>query len=146
MINPSTGTIKLPAKTIVVSGQLTREQFLSSTLANQSQVLVRNEPHCSFKLPSVSFDGHFFAWNLWFHGSTLQRVSIACADSQFGSSWSDWSEDKEQARKQFHDHLINSTFGERLGNGHFPWGSVESIYDERSGGSSVEVIYCSRSA
>ena len=146
MIDPSTGTINFPDKEIIVSGQLTREQFLSSTLGSQSEVLVRNESYCSFKLPKVNFEGHSYVWSLQFKDSILQSVSITCCDSKFGTSWSDWSEDKQKACKQFHDHLLVSIFGESFSSSRFSWGSVESIYDARAGESSVNVIYYSKSA
>jgi hypothetical protein len=145
VIDPSTGKIKFSANEIMISGQLTREQFLSSTLAAQSQVIVRNEPYCSFNLPKVNFEEHSFAWSLWFHNSILQSVSIACCDSKFGTSWSDWSEDKQKACKQFHDDLLVSIFGENFGSGRFLWGSVQSTYDVRAGSSSIKVIYSSNS-
>jgi len=141
MIERTTGQIQFPSGGICVCRSLTREQFLASPLASQSRELVRNEPHCSFALPTVQFDGHSFAWSLWFHGSALRRVSIQCADAEFGSSWSDWSEERELARKRFHDSLLPSVLGEDWSHHRFSWGTVDSGYDPKGGFSSIGVTY-----
>ena len=141
MIERTTGQIQLPSDGISVGPSLDREQFLASPLASQCREMVRNEPHCSFALPTVQFDGHSFAWSLWFHGSVLRRVSIQCADAEFGSSWSDWSEARELARKRFHDSLLHSVLGQDWSHQRFSWGAVDSGYDPKGGFSSIGVAY-----
>ncbi len=141
MIERTTGQIQLPSDGIHVGPSLTREQFLASPLASQSRELVRNEPYCSFAMPTVEFGGHSFICSLWFRGSVLQRVGIGCADPEFGTSWSDWSEERELARKRFHDSLLQSVLGPDWSLQQFPWGSVDSRYDEKGGFSGIGVTY-----
>jgi hypothetical protein len=141
MIARATGEIQFPSDGVRISPSLTREEFLASGLARGSRELVRNEPHCTFALPAVQFDAHQFAWSLSFHGSHLRSVSIACADPEFGSSWSDWSEERERARKQCHDSLLASVLGADWSRQRFTWGSVYSVFDQKSGGSSIGVTY-----
>lgn len=141
MIESATGQIRLPFDSINVGPSLTCEQFLALPLASQSREIVRNEPHCSFALPTVQFDGHSFAWSLWFDGSFLRRVSIQCTDVEFGSVWSDWSEEREMARKHFHDSLLHSALGSDWCHQHFSWGAVNSGYDPKGGFSSIAVTY-----
>src|SRR5882672_10410054 len=76
MIERTTGQIQLPSDGIRVGPSLSREQFVASPFAGQCREIVRNEPHCSFALPTVQFEDHSFAWSLSFRGSVLQRVSI----------------------------------------------------------------------
>ena len=141
MIERTTGQIQLPSDSIRVGPSLTREQFLASPLGGQCRELVHNEPYSSFALPTVLFDGHSFAWSLWFRGSVLQRASIECADAEFGSSWSDWSQEREFARKRFHDSLLQSVLGENWSRERFSWGAVYSGYDPKGGCSSIGVTY-----
>jgi hypothetical protein len=141
MIERTTGQIQLPSAGIRIEPSLAREQFLASPLASQCHELVRNEPHCSFALPTAQFGDHSFAWSLWFHGSVLRRVSIQCADAEFGSSWSDWSEKREMARKRFHDSLLQSVLGQNWSHQRFSWGTVDSAYDPKGGFSSIGVTY-----
>src|SRR5690554_5772398 len=103
MIDPATGEIALPLGSIRVGPSLTREWLMASRVPKQCSVLVRNEPHCSYKLPPAQWSGHMFAWSVWFEGSKLRGVSICCSDVEFGSSWSDWSEECELTRKRLHD-------------------------------------------
>jgi hypothetical protein len=142
MIERTTGQIQFPSDGICISALLSREHFLASTLAGQCRELVRNEPYCSFALPAVQFDGHSFVWSLWFRGSVLQRVSIACSDPGFGgASWADWSEEHEFSRKRLHDSLLSSVLGADWLQQRFAWGRVHSAFDRKSGGSSIEVTY-----
>ncbi len=141
MIEQATGKIQMSLGDIYVSPLFTREQFLASPIAGQCRELVRNEPFCSFALPAIQFDGHSFAWSLWFRGSVLQRVSIECADAKFGSSWSDWSEEREMARKRFHDSFLQTVLGPDWNQRHFSWGKVLSVYDQKGGFSSIQIIY-----
>jgi len=141
MIERTTGQIQLPSDGIRVGPSLTREQFLASPLASQSRVLVRNEPHCAFALPTVQFEGYSFSWSLWFQGQSLRRVSIECTDAEFGSSWSVWSEERQVALKRFHDSLLQSVLGPDWSGQRFPWGAVYSGYDPKGGFSSIGISY-----
>ena len=141
MINPNTGQILLPSNGICVGPSLSREEFLASPMASHCHVSVRNEPYCTFKLPTVQIDGHSYAWGLSFHGSALERVSIQCADTEFGLSWSDWSEEKELARKRFHESLLQLIPGNDWNRRNFPWGSVDSGFDSKGGASNIVIAY-----
>lgn len=141
MIERATGHIQFPSDGIRVAPSLSREQFLASLLAARSRQLVRNEPYCSFALPLVQFGGHSYAWSLLFRGSVLQSVSIQCADAEFGSSWSDWSEERQLACKRFHDSLLELALGPDWSHQRFSWGTVDSGYDPKGGFSSIGVTY-----
>jgi hypothetical protein len=141
MIEQATGKIQMPLGGICVSPFLTREQFLASPIVGQCHELVRNEPFWSFVLPATQFDGHSFSLSLWFRGSVLQRVSIMCIDAEFGSSWSDWSEERQMARKRFHDSFLQTVLGSDWSQRHFSWGKVLSCYDSNGGFSIFHIIY-----
>lgn len=142
MIDPTSGQIQFPSDGIRIDPSLSREHFLASPFAAQCRELIGNEPYCSFALPTTQFDGRSFVWSLWFRGSVLQKVSIACSAPEFGSSsWSDWTEDREIARKQLHDSLLASSLGADWSRQRFTWGSVYSVFDPKSGGSSIGVTY-----
>src|SRR5262249_50078556 len=142
MIARATGEIQFPSDGVRIGPSLTRDQFLASQLARESCELVSSESHCTFGLPPVQFEAHKFVWSLSFRGSVLQSVSIACDDPEFGSSsWSDWSEEREISRKRFHDSLLESILGADWPQQRFTWGSVYSVFDQKSGGSNIGVTY-----
>ena len=45
------------------------------------------------------------------------------------------------ARKRFHDSLLQSVLGQDWSHQRFPWGTVDSVYDPKSGFSSIGVTY-----
>ncbi len=65
-------------------------------------------------------------------------------DRRFGASWDDWSEEKELARKAWHDDWLKRT-STITAPRKYVWGRVASSYDERSADSSIEVTYAGRS-
>ena len=54
------------------------------------------------------------------------------------TSWSDWSRERELARKEAHDKWLNEVIGTRRS---FPWGSVSSDFDAKTGGSEITIEY-----
>jgi hypothetical protein len=141
MIDKETGAILLSLGSLCVSPTLARGTFLANAVSDKCRVLVRNEPYCSFAMPSALFDGQRIEWSLWFTGQELSRVSISVANDEFDSSWANWSEEKELARKKQHDSLLKSVFGSDMVNYEFPWGEAVSIYDGKGGASSIIVVY-----
>lgn len=74
-----------------------------------------------------------------FCDDVLSSSEFSVSDDRFGGSpWSDYSKDKEIERKAEHDQLLNEMLGSKR---EFPWGTVWSVFDERSGGSSFGVNY-----
>ena len=79
-----------------------------------------------------------FSTGLLFRGQQLDSVHLALSDRRFGTNWSDWSEKAELARKAAHDALLDQHLGSRR---LFPWGSVDSVYDQKGGGSLIVIQY-----
>lgn len=141
MIDVATGNITIRNIAIAVGPSLTREEFLASSLGNNATVCVDNEPYCSFDT-LVSADDLMpleAGLRLYFRDQRLDAVSIVASDGRFGVSWDDWSEEKELARKRFHDEWLAD---HRVAtNVDFPWGQVSSNYDAKSGFSSIHLRY-----
>ena len=146
MIEPTTGQIQFLYDGILINPLLSLEQFLISPVPAQCREVTRSETWCFCRLPAVNFGGHTFLVDLAFNGSILQGVSIFCSDLEFGSSssWADWSEDGEVARKLFHDSLLECALGEDWLRQRFVWGSLYSEFCRRSGCSTIQVVYVNR--
>jgi hypothetical protein len=54
-------------------------------------------------------------------------------------NWANWSEANELARKKLHDDVLANTIGQPPYR--YPWGEIQSMYDPRSGGSSISIHY-----
>lgn len=140
MIDTKTGAISLEAENFVIQPSLTREEYLSSPLAG-APVGGGVEPYSSFTAGAVEIAEHSFNLTLNFHGSVLTSLDLTANDERFGTSWADWSKEKELERKRFHDSWLARV----LGNDRYPyeydWGSVRSVYDEKAGFSYVSIKY-----
>lgn len=140
MIDTKTGAISLEAENFVIEPSLTREEYLSSPLAG-APVGSGVEPYGSFTSGTVEIAGHDFNLTLNFHGSDLTGLDLIANDERFGTSWADWSKEKELERKRFHDSWLAKV----LGNDRYPyeydWGSVRSFYNEKAGFSYVSIRY-----
>jgi hypothetical protein len=139
MIDQTTGTVTIPGRSESISPDLTRSGFLSSALAGAASVCVKNEPWCSWDLPVAVADGKKWYVRLQFHADLLTRVEVTVADPNERQSWSDWSREKELDRKAQHDALLSHDLGTPPYA--FAWGKIFSVFDERSGGSSIIVDY-----
>jgi hypothetical protein len=114
---------------------------LASALGQNAQLNVENEPHCSYdaRLPAgvlLQLPVHLTAY---FYDQQLESVSIMASDDRFGTSWNDWSEEKELDRKLFHDQWLANTIGAT--NAVYPWGQLSSEYDAKSGFSAIDLRY-----
>lgn len=141
MIDPATGEVRLPSADVVLGPRLTRESFLASRLAEHARPLVVNEPYCSYviSVPAGELGDLSFDLSLQFHGPALMSLGLQALDVRFGTSWSDWTEAKEQDRRRYHDEWLVGVW--RLEPGHHAWGWLESGFDPKGGFSSIALRY-----
>lgn len=139
IIDKTSGTVTIPGGSEIIPPELTRSDFLSSALGASASVCVENEPWCSWNLSPAVTNGKKWYLQLCFHADRLTRVGVTVADPNERQSWADWSREKEQDRKVQHDVLLTNDLGTPPYN--FSWGKVLSVFDERSGGSSIIVEY-----
>ncbi|TAK90528.1 MAG: hypothetical protein EPO06_07875 [Burkholderiaceae bacterium] len=133
--DPTTGNFTLDGGETLGS-HVTRSDFLSTPIGVMSKVLVKNEPWCSFSIP---ISDKSISLSVFFNGETLDAIHITVLGTAFGTSWNDWSEEKERARKIANDQWLISkglTPGER-----YLWGFVWSGTDPKGGLSCAVVRY-----
>jgi hypothetical protein len=138
-IDEETGSIILPEIGASISASLLCSQFLQTQTFAGASVLVQNDPWCSYRLPDIAQAGSRLCVVLQFHGEHIRSLTL-CHDADcFGTCWSDWSEERELARKAFHEAWLTHELGIRLGR--YPWGDISSIYDPKGGSSSIIINY-----
>jgi hypothetical protein len=79
----------------------------------------------------------------------IAQITLIDSDPAFGTSWDDYTEDKELARRAAHDAMLERDLGAptRIDEPHFykewtlPWGKVISAHDPRGGTTDVQIIY-----
>jgi hypothetical protein len=137
-IDVCTGVIAFPR--LPLGAHSTRTELLASPLADGAKIVVENDPWWTYGLPVQPLGGREFAVMLSFEGEELRAVYLTDTDPRFGTSWDDYSEEKEQARKRQHDRWLRQSLG-RGRPWRFPWGTLDSVYDPRSGSSMIAVDY-----
>ena len=143
-INEDTGCITLPEIGAVIASSLSRSQFLQTAAFSAASVSVRNEPWCSYRLPSIPQPDTELFIVLQFHGEQLLSLNLTHGAARFGTSWADWSEERELALKAFHERWLSTEL--RTPPGEYPWGSISSHYDAKGGFSSITLQYANRNA
>lgn len=138
MLDRESGTIKFDEPARSISRGLTRSAFLSSPLCSGAKMLIKNEPYCTWKLGGEYRSAISFVITLCFHDERLIRVDLTHVDPRYGTSWSDWSDEKEAQRKAEHDRWLKGHLGSKRT---FGWGKVSSDYDPRAGASSISIAF-----
>ena len=147
-MDPQTGTLLLPS--CRVGPDLTRSAFLSSPLGAQARRDDKGTLGMSAYLGPQPLDGLVFRVELHFQGEQLQGYSLWLDDPRYGTSWDDYSEEKQLAQRDAHDAWLVSSLGpgEREPSPHgpelrysLPWGNVWSTFDARGGSSPIGVRF-----
>ena len=141
-IDEQTGCIALPEMGAVISPVLSRSQFLQMPAFSGAAVSVSNEPWCSYILAGIAQPETELSITFQFHGEQLLSLGLMHGAARFGSSWADWSEERELARKSFHERWLVRELGVQPGD--YSWGSISSHYDNRGGFSSITIQYATR--
>jgi len=137
MLHKGTGELFIESIPVTLGPRFTRRDLSALPVAAQSQVV--NEPYHSYSLGAQQISGQSFFVVLYFYGQQLESIDMAHGAGEFGTSWDDWSEERELRRKQWHDDWLREQTGQA--SHVYEWGKVHSSYDPRSGGSSIIIRY-----
>lgn len=139
-VSADTGNIALEieGETIVLGPALTWSEFRDSAGGRESKLVGETGGFHLYHLPAVDAHGTTFLVTADFEGERLMRVGWMDGDPSFGSTWADWSEEKERARDVRHHEWL-----ERWGvaPGEHAWGTVAAGYNGRDEESRVAFIY-----
>jgi hypothetical protein len=140
MFDIKNGTIYLEKYKINIDPSFTHEKFCSSELFKKATPFVKNPPYNSYRLEEdVDFLGEKFTMVLFYQNEKLNRINLSFYVLNNSLSWGDWSEEKELETKKRQDNLLKQIFGEPPYE--YQWGSLESVYDKRSGSAHFIIIY-----
>jgi len=113
----------------------TRSQFLSSSFGVASDVLVKNEPHITYRfrpengiVATVSFVGD-------------RLLDVAWILELPPDKEREWSVDLEQDRKKLHDEWLERLLGRPPYE--YDWGTITSSYDSKGCHSDIILRYAS---
>lgn len=84
-----------------------------------------------YSLLPVEMNGEKIVFNLCFFGAKLQNVNISLTNPElYGSSWNDFSEDKEKIRAKDTEKWL-ANIGYKTGK--YAWGEVWAGFDSKGG-------------
>jgi len=148
VIDRRTGALVLSAGSI--ERNLSRSSLLASALAARATCDDMYTGWMHVYLGPQGLDGTLFGVVLHFEVERLDGYSLSLVDARYGTSWDDYSEEKQLAQRDAHDVWLVAA----LGPGHrkpsprgpelrysFPWGDAWSTFDARGGSSSIGVRF-----
>lgn len=121
MLERATGNLGFDGTALVVGPGLTRTAFLKAGLPAVTHWI--NEPWHSWILTGRK-SGREFGVTLFFQGEHLYQVYLVDSDSRFGTSWMNYSPEKERARQESHEAWLIGRC--TVPPGSYPWGTVWS--------------------
>jgi len=119
---------------VEVKPLLELSRFIASVLGKHAKKSFQHADWLNYQAPiGDSLDAVFV-----FKGGVLVETRLSMRSTQ-ESSWTTWSEAEEAKRKAGHDALLR----QELGNPpyRFSWGVVESVLDQKGGGSQIILRY-----
>ncbi len=151
-IDVTTGMLTILQPALVIGPGLTQEAFRASPLGAASEELTRNPPWLLFGFRHAEAGGERFAGHCCFHGEQVEFVTLTVERPEFGSSWAEFSKEKEKARQehhntwlltQLHDHPATHTLwlDTPTWEWAFPWGRVYSGWDVKNGTTEIVIRY-----
>ena len=139
MIDEKSGEIVIESIPLRIGPRLSRAEFLSLPVGKSARIVVKNEPFCSYNIGTHEISSLIFTVTVYFYNELLESVSMSSVIDELGTSWTDWSEQKELKRKEIHDTWLKNLLGRA--SSHYKWGEVWSGYDPKAGFSSIEIRY-----
>ncbi len=122
--------------------ETTRQAFLKMPLARDAELAIENGKYRTYRLARPQLiDEREFAIDLYFEDERLKSIDLALLDPRFGTSWDDWSEASEKRRMAAHTKWLRGFLDGDGPGWKFAWGTIESNFDPRGGGSSIRIGY-----
>ena len=140
MLDPTTGEVTLTTTKVCLGPRVTLTEFLVSAVGQHASPGTINPPWanygCSFAVGEV---GPFPAdLGVQFKGEALLWLTIMNLSPEFGTSWDDWSREKEDARRRTHDAWLRAS---GLPPGRYRFAEVWSDYSEKDALSKIVIRY-----
>jgi hypothetical protein len=148
VIDRDTGSLVLPGARI--ERDLTRTSFLASPLGAHARSEDMHTGWMLAYLGAQDLDGLTFAVVLHFEGERLDRYSLSLTDPRYGTSWDDYTEEKQIAQRDANDAWLVASLGQGTREPSpcgpelrysFPWGDAWSTFDARGGSTSIGVRF-----
>ena len=140
MLDPATGDVILATTGLRLGRGMTRTEFLASPIGAQATPGTINPPWANYGAVFAAGEVGPFPADLTvqFQDEALAWLTIMNLSAEFGSSWDDWSREKEDARRRAHTEWLRQS---ALPPGRYSFGEVWSDYSEKDALSQIVIRY-----
>jgi hypothetical protein len=132
------GIIDLGSDVLAEPGLL-ETAFLASPIGPIASVFVNSGVHHSYKLQVMNVEGKNFLPLLYFTDGKLAEIHLHSVDES-KTSWEAYSPQTEAVNKLDNDNWLKQVLGSSPPY-KFPWGLIESIFDQKGGMSFILFRY-----
>lgn len=141
MINIEKGELCLLESDISINPVLKKSEVYNSRIYKE---YLRNEIDIGnsfywFHFKLITLLGVEMYIGLCFYGEHLNSVHMAIVSNDFGTSWNDWSKEKELERKKAHDSWLLKNIGNPPYV--YNWGTISSVYDNKGAVSKIIINF-----
>lgn len=91
-----------------------------------------------YSLPNGNSECDPILMSLCFQAGSLNSISIALNDPDLGSSWADWSEEKERTRADRTEAWLGA---QGYPTGNYSWGEIWAACDPKGGSGGAGIRY-----
>ncbi len=138
MIDRASGAIAFDRGT--VSPESAVKTFVRSRLGRGAELVVEHARFRTYRVAGpLRLDGRPVAADVGFVDGAIRTVRVCLVDE--GATWEETSPARERARRTEHTAWVRTTLEGRGPRWQLPWGTVESEYDRKGGGSAIVVTY-----
>jgi hypothetical protein len=135
-IDPASGSL------ITAQGRIepiiTKSEMLASAFFHSGNWTNEAAGWYAAQTQTIVAAGEEFACTLRFHFEDLHSVELMNMDPLYGTSWDDYSLEKEAARNQRHEQWLNATIGRKRA---YRWGKVWCNIDTKGGFAGIWIHY-----
>jgi len=138
MIDRASGAIAFDRGT--VSPESATKSFVRSRLGRGAELVVEHAGFRTYRVAgALRLDGRPVAADVCFLDGAIRSVRVSLADE--GATWEESSPKRERARQAEHTAWVRTALEGRGPRWQLPWGTVESEYDRKGGGSAIVITY-----
>lgn len=151
-IDAKTGRVTFESPQLSLSAALTLDAFEASPGFARFEAMNRNPPWALFGFRDFEAARERWAGLLSFREDPIQWITLIAQRPELGTSWADFSTQKERARQALHNEWLAAQLGEppptrtqiagvTTWEWAFPWGHVHSGWDVKNGTTEIVVSY-----
>lgn len=92
-----------------------------------------------YSVKNIQVEDEYFIFIFIFYKDILKTISFVISNHPFSeASWEDWSKETEAKNRNFFENWLSGQIGSQR---NFAWGNVNSVLDEKGGGSDILLNY-----